>query len=527
MSLWTPRRSDLSTTCGGLGLLQVPRWRKPWDTFSTETDRGPVPWLLLSPPPPPPPPLLPPQGECVSAPRPVSRTASHFLAFVSTRRSLSGVEMQAALKKLSSSTKPAIPAASSRTSRPALSSKTPVEPGDEELVRATADTEKSSGAQACPVSATSSTTSLPPRDAGVSVQLGDPTDEELLEATAEQGCSTRDPPEPATVEDAHALFRQDHPPPADGAEMLPESWRAALSPDQQEWIGRTLFGRDSTGRPRLTADLNLWWYPPQPRPVYNQPPASPGPFFACRLFLWMPHRIWCLQLTCPQPSCTGSMTKAGLYRTIWRVLDIDGWYLMATEYLECRRCKRKVGGWSQVIVGQLPPTYSCLFPAVLTYKLSCDQKVVAQLRSRTLGNSATQLYNTLREQHTESWMRRSIHYLGVCEQFLSLGSVSKQSAPPPPMPPVPSPVWLLTVYGYDVVTRLDEYKARITSTFGSILKMDSTKKVTKKLASAASDTAAWVTNVGNEYGQVLMSILACSEGSEGLDAMAAGLMGRY
>ncbi|MEQ2252365.1 hypothetical protein ILYODFUR_021118 [Ilyodon furcidens] len=93
-----------------------------------------------------------------------------------------------------------------------------------------------SGAQACPASATSST-SLPLRDAGVSVQLGDPTDEELLEATAEQRGYTRDPPEPVTVEDVDALFRQDPPPPADGAEMLPESWRAALSPDQQEWIG--------------------------------------------------------------------------------------------------------------------------------------------------------------------------------------------------------------------------------------------------------------------------------------------------
>ncbi|XP_047220669.1 uncharacterized protein LOC124867967 [Girardinichthys multiradiatus] len=328
-------------------------------------------------------------------------------------------------------------------------------------------------------------------------------------------------------ETPHALFRQDPPPPADGAEMLPESWRAALSPDQQEWIGQTLFGRDRTGRPRLNDDLNLWWYPPQPRPVYNQPPASPDPFFACRLFLWMPHRIWRLQLTCPQPSCTGSMTKAGLYRTIRRVLDIDGWYFMATEYLECCRCKKKVGGWSQGIIGQLPLTYSCLFPAVLTYKLSSDQKVVAQLRSSTLGNRATRLYNTLREHHTESWMRRSIHYLDVCEQFLSSCSVSKQSAPPPPMPPVQSPVLLLTVYGYDVVTRLEEYKARITSTFGSILKMDSTKKVTKKLAGAASDTAAWVTNVGNEHGQVLMSVLTCSEGSEGLDAMAAGLTGRY
>ncbi|KAJ4938234.1 hypothetical protein JOQ06_002859, partial [Pogonophryne albipinna] len=125
----------------------------------------------------------------------------------------------------------------------------------------------------------------------------------------------------------------------------------------------------------------------------------------------------------------------GLYRTIRRVLDIDGWYLMATEYLECRRCKKKVGGWSQGLISQLAPTYSCLFPAVLTYKLSCDHRVVTQLKSRTLGNS-----------------------------------------------------------------------------------------VTKKLAGTASDTAAWVTNVGNEYGQVLISVLTCAEG---LSSMAAGLMRRY
>ncbi|MED6240715.1 hypothetical protein ATANTOWER_026444 [Ataeniobius toweri] len=55
----------------------------------------------------------------------------------------------------------------------------------------------------------------------------------------------------------------------------------------------------------------------------------------------------------------------------------------------------QVGG-RRVVTGHhraAAPTYSCLFPAVLTYKLSSDQKVVAQLRSRSLGNSATRLYN--------------------------------------------------------------------------------------------------------------------------------------
>ncbi|KAI4800908.1 hypothetical protein KUCAC02_006994 [Chaenocephalus aceratus] len=75
------------------------------------------------------------------------------------------------------------------------------------------------------------------------------------------------------------------------------------------------------------------------------------------------------------------------------------------------------------------------------------------------------------------------------------------------MPTLPSPIWLLTVYGYNELTRLDEYKARITSTFGSILKMDSTKKLSIKLAGIAYGTAAWVTNVCNEeLGQLVVGL---------------------
>ncbi|KAM6952072.1 uncharacterized protein PEZ65_009252 [Lycodopsis pacificus] len=477
---------------------------------------------------------------------------SALAAFVSGRRSLSAVEMQAHVKKMVAP-KPASPASHFSPFRPALSSSRSEEPSDEELVKAVVDLEKSSHVQTLlslppPPPPAPSTSAAPRQGAGDSATLDEPTDEELLEAmldqehlvqlpaalvTVQPAAATRTPPAARQVvameeqEELPGPASLPPPPPAGSAELLPESWRAALTVEQQQWIGRVLFTRDSLGRSRLVSELNLWWSPPQSRPVYNQPPASPDPFFACRLFLWMPHRIWHLQLTCPQPLCTGSMTKAGLYRTIRRVLDIDGWYLMATEYLECRRCKKKVAGWSQGIIRQMSPTYSCQFPAVLTYKLSCDMRVVAQLRSRTLGNSANRLYNSLRELHSDTWMRRAILYLGVCQQFRALCSARGQIPPLPQMPPLPSPVWLLTVYGYDVLTRLDEYKARITSTFRSILKMESTKKVTKKLAGTASDTASCVTNVDNEHGQVLISVLTCSESAEGLSRMAAGLMRRY
>jgi len=51
-------------------------------------------------------------------------------------------------------------------------------------------------------------------------------------------------------------------------------------------------------------------------------------------------------------------------------------------------------------------------------------------------------------------------------------------------------------------------------------------QMTKKLAAHATATAAWVTNVGNKYRHVLMSILTDSEGN-GLLPMTPGLVRCY
>ena len=51
-------------------------------------------------------------------------------------------------------------------------------------------------------------------------------------------------------------------------------------------------------------------------------------------------------------------------------------------------------------------------------------------------------------------------------------------------------------------------------------------QVANKLAGHATGTAAWATNVGNEHGQVLMSVLTAAEGA-GLMEMAAGIQRRY
>ncbi|KAK5901397.1 hypothetical protein CgunFtcFv8_026274 [Champsocephalus gunnari] len=197
---------------------------------------------------------------------------------------------------------------------------------------------------------------------------------------------------------------------------------------------------------------------------------------------------------------------------------------MGTEYLECSSCTKKCASWSASV--QLDLDHQLLFPAVLTYRLSCDRKVLAQMKGRTLGSSASRLRSFLVEQHTAEWMRRSIHYLNTCRKFLVAGVQMPPPQPPPQMVPVPSCGWLLSTYVLESFTRLEEMKAKVTSTFGSILKMDSTKKVTKKLAGADAGTALWMSSVGNELGQVLMSVLTAAEGY-GLRDMTRGLQERY
>ncbi|XP_051788181.1 uncharacterized protein LOC127529213 [Erpetoichthys calabaricus] len=239
----------------------------------------------------------------------------------------------------------------------------------------------------------------------------------------------------------------------------------------------------------------------------------------------MSYRMWGYKLS--YMACSHRLSGAGLYRTVRRVLDTNGWYFMATEYLECRCCRKNVAGWSQDVLDQLHHTHRDEFPAILTYRLSCNKKLIGKMCECMLGNGANRLRRYLLEEHTRSWMLRSKKYLFAFAKFITSGAEPSATPPlPPRMTPVPGAKWLLSVYTREVASRLEETKARITSIFGSILKMNSTKKVTKNLAGAAAGTAAWVTNVGNEHSQILISILTAAEGA-GLHPIATGLMQRY
>ena len=67
---------------------------------------------------------------------------------------------------------------------------------------------------------------------------------------------------------------------------------------------------------------------------------------------------------------------------------------------------------------------------------------------------------------------------------------------------------------------------QVTSVTGTILAMDSTKQVAKKLARQGKALAQWLTNIGNEDGQIVMSVLTSGKG-EDLGEMIRGLVRRY
>ncbi|KAK5618768.1 hypothetical protein CRENBAI_012183 [Crenichthys baileyi] len=179
--------------------------------------------------------------------------------------------------------------------------------------------------------------------------------------------------------------------------VLLESWKSSLPPEQQEWLSRALFIKDRTGRAVLSKELQLWYHPPGPRLIYSQPPSSPDAFFQRRFFLWAPYRMWQYSFKCP--SCAHKLTSCGLHKTVRRVLDLDGWYYMGREYLECRYCTKKLAAWSRSVREQLDFSHQILVPAELAYRLSCGKKVVSQMKGRTLGNSANRLH-FLVENHT-------------------------------------------------------------------------------------------------------------------------------
>ena len=297
-----------------------------------------------------------------------------------------------------------------------------------------------------------------------------------------------------------------------------------MNEDDRNWIGHALF----VAKGKLTPNLKLWWHPPS----NDLPTTKPNPesYHRKRLFLWMPRRMWKVHFHCPHCEIQ-SLHSKGLYNHIRLVLDVKDFYFLAGEYMSCKVCEGTFVSWDHRMLEQLTDGVKAHFPVILTRKYACDQAVVTLLRARTLGNSPSALQHNLQEVHSEEWLRKQLCYLSDCERHRKGLQQLQQPIPhykeATPFQPFYSPKWFLAVYVRDVWSRLPTLLAAATSIYGSILKVDSTKKICKKLQGAAANSAQWATNIGNERGEIVISILTESEGISALQKLAVGLMESY
>ncbi|KAK7939095.1 hypothetical protein WMY93_002421 [Mugilogobius chulae] len=293
------------------------------------------------------------------------------------------------------------------------------------------------------------------------------------------------------------------PPEVNWLSFLPKQFMRVIKPGDREWIAQCLY--EPTGQLRQHFSDN-WFYPPKPPKVATAPP-EPMNYYRQRMFLWAPMRMWGILLKCPK--CNSKMHHSGIYTKVREVIDLDSrYYLIGGDYPKCSKCVIVVCPWSSEILNQLDPSHRNKFPAVLTMHLALDRRVCTLLKPRTAGNSS-------------EWSRQSMNYLVDCELHKKRSAFGQNVAvyqKPPPFCPLPLAQWFETVHANEILAHVNEMKGVITSTYGRILKMDSTKKITKKLAGDVGETATWMTNVTNEYGQVLNCVLTTGEGPRYQDA---------
>ncbi|RVE63408.1 hypothetical protein OJAV_G00135740 [Oryzias javanicus] len=315
-----------------------------------------------------------------------------------------------------------------------------------------------------------------------------------------------------------APFQSDDPAP------LPLEWTKTMPQEDRRWVSSALFTAAANAKLKLRSDLQLWYHPPPPDLVSNQVP-TPSRFFCHSLLLWMPSRLWKVRLVCTNPACSQHPLSTEVHNSrVLQVLDIDSFYNLVTEILKCSKCSTRYLSWSQKILKQLDPPHRSEFRVLLTQRYACDIRVVRLLRERGLGNSLSRIIGQLKESHREEWLQRVARYTSECAPFMK--SHCQKFQEPPKFPDVPSYKWLHVVYSQDILNRCEDIKANITSTYGSILKLDSTREITLKLNGPDRGTAQRLTSVGNEQGQVLISVLSAGEGPA-LDLMATGLTRRF
>ncbi|CAL8334536.1 unnamed protein product [Boreogadus saida] len=141
-----------------------------------------------------------------------------------------------------------------------------------------------------------------------------------------------------------------------------------------------------------------------------------------------------------------------------------------------------------------PQAHQALFPAILTPRRGVDKQVVRLMRDRTEGNTMVKVWRQVQEGHCEEYLQRKDLYTTLLCQLSRPGSIMSalghQYQKPPTRRELPSPRLLRKAYLIYEAEHIEDYRTQIMSTFGKVLKYDSTRKRPQSVTSTSLPPAA-------------------------------------
>lgn len=329
-----------------------------------------------------------------------------------------------------------------------------------------------------------------------------------------------------------------------------------ISPADLSWVKndteRGLFTpvqvyQDSTGvlkRRRVIKSNRMWFYPPEPPGYVSGTVPSPHLFFRGRVFVWRPIGVWRYSLRCPRgKECAGSgknvhLYESGYHHRVRQICDVTNWYSMLTEVLCCGPCteeRRKSDGgevgrwlaWDPAILCQLSEAHQAMFPAVLTHRRGVDKSVIQLLRDCTEMHTMMKVCRQVQENHTKDYLQRKDLYTILLMTLKKPGGIvsafKHKFEAPPPQRELPSARLLRHAFLLTEAGNMQDYRNQILSTFGTVLKIDSTKKVSVE----AEASGEWFTSIVNEHSQIVSFVVTCEESTECLKSMCQEVMDRF
>ncbi|KAG5286515.1 hypothetical protein AALO_G00015660 [Alosa alosa] len=231
--------------------------------------------------------------------------------------------------------------------------------------------------------------------------------------------------------------------------------------------------RGQIKRRRVLKSDRMWFYPPEPPGYIGGGIPSLQPFFRSHLFFWRPVGVWRCSISCPRgDACTEAGSNTHLSKS--------GYHIQAARGGDGGPMGHWLA-WDDAILRQLSEAHQAMFPAVLTAKRGVDKNVLNLLRDRTEGNTMAKVWRQVWENHMEEHNRRWDLYTTLLMALVRPGSIvsalghGEFRAPPPPRE-LPCEWLLRHAFLLAEANNVQDYRSQILSTFGTALKMDSTKK---------------------------------------------------